>query len=1054
MLMRGLTATGILGDKGVTATGRVKIVFAVWALLPGWACPALGGAKAASPSIVKVSGRTYERQESRANSYVDSAQGNTAVAMYAGGGSVVVWDSRRQEEGTYGVYLQRFSASGQSVGAEVHVNAYTKNMQLAPAVAIDGLGGTWVAWESFGQDGSMSGIVARRFNGDFSQSTDEILVNQQVAGHQSDVVVAADSRGNALFAWTTPCKDGTASRRVVARRFDRHGKPLGDAFAVSESMNGPLPYGRSADLGPLPYGRSADLGPLPYGRSADLGPLPYGRGSDCGRESLPSVAMDGRDRAVLVWSRMDEKGRPAGIRGRVFGMGHFLTGPVRISGGAALTPELAISEPDAAAPGGHIEPSVGATESGFVVAWLTATPNDYVVSARRFTADGTPAAKTQRVSDPSDRYVSGAAVAVATDGRYMVSWNANDKDGSKSGIFARCFDAGGLPLSGCVRVNRHRSGRQRLAAASGKQRTAWGDDDRLVFAWAGDSGLGDKTAANLTLLVPKYDKDHLCPPAVRMKVGMVNKDSRPSRPRETAPKYDKDHFCPPAPRPYEPPTYDPDTIPTEPFGGDPHPFGDGLDEGFLGIINTGWVPPDPHLAAGPDHLVVMTNGAIAFFQKDGVKTFQDEIENSYGFWGAQGATGFVFDPEVLYDPHSDRFMAMACERTDPGGGDRSYFLFAVSDDSDPNGNWHKYRFDVTSPAGGGDIDSPNMAVDAQAIYLSSDHFSPTTFLIYILDKADVLVGNMPTTRSLLITGSQSHGIPVTYDVDAPAQYMIHASEFGTYSSVSLHAITDPLGNPRLASTTVSVPAYEHPEDPPQMGTSVRPELFEARFWSCVYRNGSLWAVHHQNSSRVRATWYEFRMNGWPAGPAPELVQSGDIDPGFPVRTFFPSIWVDDAGNAAITCARSSPSEYISMCRAVRAAGDPPGEFGQLEFVKQSYGPYYSGRWGDYSGTASDPTRLGVFWSYHEYATSGSSWNTWIAEIDMGLCAFKGDVNGDCHIDLNDWAQFEPCLNGPSADSSAACTCFDFDDDQHVDVADCLSFYTDFTGPVATIPACR
>ena len=74
----------------------------------------------------------------------------------------------------------------------------------------------------------------------------------------------------------------------------------------------------------------------------------------------------------------------------------------------------------------------------------------------------------------------------------------------------------------------------------------------------------------------------------------------------------------------------------------------------------------------------VTNGAIAFFSHTGTLLYQVTIAGSSGFWGAQGATGFVFDPEVTWDPHSGRFVAMACER---GNGDSSYFLLAVSDDS-------------------------------------------------------------------------------------------------------------------------------------------------------------------------------------------------------------------------------------------------------------------------------------------------------------------------------------------------------------------------------------
>ena len=112
------------------------------------------------------------------------------------------------------------------------------------------------------------------------------------------------------------------------------------------------------------------------------------------------------------------------------------------------------------------------------------------------------------------------------------------------------------------------------------------------------------------------------------------------------------------------------------------------------------------------------------------------------------------------------------------------------------------------------------------------------------------------------------------------------------------------------------------------------------------------------------------MNDWPDGGTPELVQWGEIDPGSPVRTYFPSIWVDEVGNAVITCARSSPQEFISMSRAVRGAGDPLGEFRPIEFVKQSEVPYTPTRWGDYSGAASDPTQVGFDVNIGGHAAGG------------------------------------------------------------------------------------
>jgi hypothetical protein len=272
--------------------------------------------------------------------------------------------------------------------------------------------------------------------------------------------------------------------------------------------------------------------------------------------------------------------------------------------------------------------------------------------------------------------------------------------------------------------------------------------------------------------------------------------------------------------------------------------------------------------------------------------------------------------------------------------------------------------------------------------------------------------------------------------------------------VRLIALRDPLGSPYFTTYDLTVPNYLPPEWPPQQGTSERPITFDARFWSVAYRNGSLWAVHHVDDTRVRARWYEIAMNGWPeSGSDPTLVQSGEIDPGSPVRTYFPSIMVDSQNNAVITTARSSASEYISMCWTYRMATDPSGQFRPLRFVKQSSAPYAGNRWGDYSGTAVEPGHARKFWGHHEYTPGSSSWNTWIAEYTTDLCRDKGDTDGDCSLDLADWVDFPACVAGPTGLVGGDCTCYDFDGNNRVDLRDYGEFQRQITGSGGAIPGC-
>jgi hypothetical protein len=296
--------------------------------------------------------------------------------------------------------------------------------------------------------------------------------------------------------------------------------------------------------------------------------------------------------------------------------------------------------------------------------------------------------------------------------------------------------------------------------------------------------------------------------------------------------------------------------------------------------------------------------------------------------------------------------------------------------------------------------------------------------VQMLPKAPLLAGQAaPAPVSMVISGSQSYGNPVHLTADAPAHYLIQSlEEQSGNTTVILHAIQNPLQTPTRVTTNVPVPAYGYPGLPTQPGTAVTLWLFEPRFWSCVYRNGSLWAAHHvrtADGTRTAARWYEFRMNGWPtSGQLPSLYQWGQIDPGAPLHAFCPSITADTQGNAAITFARSGPSEYVGMWRAVRRFSDPPGTLRTPELVKSGTAPFtLDARWGDYSTTVTDPVDACGFWGAHEWATGASTWRTWVARY-ANLAA--ADLNEDCSLDVTDFGVFQNyfILGDPRADFNA------------------------------------
>ena len=232
---------------------------------------------------------------------------------------------------------------------------------------------------------------------------------------------------------------------------------------------------------------------------------------------------------------------------------------------------------------------------------------------------------------------------------------------------------------------------------------------------------------------------------------------------------------------------------------------------FSGIDRSGWIPPDPTLAVGPDHVVVTVNQSLAFYSRSGALQFQQILgsQGSPGFFEPLGAGSFTFDPKCFYDHESQRFVILALEVY----SNSAWVTIAMSDDADPNGVWYKYRTDAVTDIGGDQFwwDYPGLGFDSQGVYVTANLFGLNVsgfggagFRAF--DKADMVAGNPVdfwTTRAsngASVQAAQHYGDNQT---DGGAAYFVQAAGGST---LRVFAIEDPVGSPSLSSRDVSVPS--------------------------------------------------------------------------------------------------------------------------------------------------------------------------------------------------------------------------------------------------------
>ena len=416
---------------------------------------------------------------------------------------------------------------------------------------------------------------------------------------------------------------------------------------------------------------------------------------------------------------------------------------------------------------------------------------------------------------------------------------------------------------------------------------------------------------------------------------------------------------------------------------------------FPGIAFDGLIPPNPVIAAGPAHLLAVTNGTVAVFLKDGTVLHEQPLLDF--LQPVALPTDFVTDPQLLFD--SGRFFLSAVsQRSDPFA---AFFLLAVSATSDPTGTWNFYAFDATldnSAPTNNFPDLPSMGVDNNAIYLTANMFDATTLRfqgakIRVVPKPPLLQGAAATFFDF--TGLQVNGAAAVYLQAAhslsstPAEYIVNTT-FPSPCTLTIWRVTNPPGMPpALAHTVLSnIGDCGIPPNAAQPDTTQRVETgLAARVFSAVWRNNSLWAaasVAHNWGSGVVSTirLFQINTNSYPAVTVVQnFLQGADG-----VDVYYPVVSVDGSGNAALGFNESSPAEYVSARFAGQTASAPRNTPLSTNLLKAGLAAYVRldsqgrNRWGDYNGLAVDPTD-DHFWMIGEYAASpANDWGTWVGSL--------------------------------------------------------------------------
>ncbi len=466
---------------------------------------------------------------------------------------------------------------------------------------------------------------------------------------------------------------------------------------------------------------------------------------------------------------------------------------------------------------------------------------------------------------------------------------------------------------------------------------------------------------------------------------------------------------------------------------------------FPGLSDPGNViPPDTQGAAGPSHLVTVLNSAFAIYDKTTEALLPGFPISLDAFWAPLG-TGSgepaenPFDPRILYDPYTDRFIiiSLGTPRSTP-----SWLLVAVSLSADPTDGFVLYglRNDLTTPGQWGDL--PALGVDPDHIYVTHNMFTTdeepqfTQSKFWVLDKSGPLAGGPVTAYEFLNQNQGDSWIPAHAFGPTGENYVLDqgwVSMNPLRRFLRIQRFSFPDADPVLTDLGfIEIPAYgfDPIEGAPQAGCGVRIETSSFRLQNAVFRDGLIWTTNSVDDpvtdgvARREIAYYGFdpesaRLSGLISFAA----QHGRVsDPGR--WYYYPSIAVNDAGSVALGFSGSSSTEFAGAFFTARRRDDVPGTTHTVTTLKAGVDTYNKdfasgrNRWGDFSALAVDPTDGATFWTLQEYAeseffpggcgTDTGRWATWWGAFRFPAC--QADVDCDDTLVCNG-QEFCDVVNG-------------------------------------------
>jgi hypothetical protein len=315
--------------------------------------------------------------EFQVNTTTANDQKNPYVAIDNAGNFIITWESNLQDGDSGGIFAQLYDNTGATVGTEFQVNSTSAGNQIDPTVGMDSSGNFVIVWQTTGSVGvfaqrytntgstiggefkvnsGLSGAGSPRIgmnqngdfvivytypdsdsNGIFGQMYDnsgatigsQFQVNTFETSSQSHPKVDLDDLGNFVVSWNSFVQDPDASAGVYAQRFSNTGAPLGSEFSVATTTigfqgNSDVSVGGSGEFVITWNGPDASSAGV-YAQEYDNSGAPIGtefqvNTHTAGNQWFPVIAKVDSINYTIIWVGSGQDGSLNGVIGQSFGI--------------------------------------------------------------------------------------------------------------------------------------------------------------------------------------------------------------------------------------------------------------------------------------------------------------------------------------------------------------------------------------------------------------------------------------------------------------------------------------------------------------------------------------------------------------------------------------------------------------------------------------------------------------------------------------------------------------------------------------------------------------